>query len=203
MNKMIEKFMDGEFVVNCRTEDQARKFVDICYDNGIEWYSLINEKTTHWSNYEEETCYRGEGCRLNYGYEDWYKGEYEIITFDEFMEGYRDMKKEFTKDMLKVGMLVECEEMGLCMIMEDFTYGLVYVSDDGYMKVSDLDDNFENKSDIYSINKVYSIATNYGVGILNTHCRTLLWEREEVKELTVDEISKLLGYKVKVVGGNK
>lgn len=29
----------------------------------------------------------------------------------------------------------------------------------------------------------------------------LLWQREEVKEMTVDEISELLGYKVKIVGG--
>ena len=200
MNKMIEKFKNGEFVVNCRIEDQARKFVDICYDNGIEWCN--GSKTdTHWYFYGNEICYRGDGYRLLCSNVEWYKGYWQIITFDEFMEEYRDMK-EFTKDDLKVGMLVECEEMGLCMIMEDSTFGLVYVSDVGYMMVNDLDDNFENKNDIYSINKVYSIATNYGLGILNTHTRELLWKREEVKELTVDEISELLGYKVRVVGGN-
>ena len=201
MNKMIERFKDGEFVVNCKTEDQARKFVDICYDNGIEW-PRSDKTETHWNIYMEETCYRCYMNDLNYGYKDFYKDNcYKVVAFDEFIEGDRGMKK-FTKDDLKVGMLVECDEMGLCIIMEDSMYGLVYVNDCGYMMVSDLDDNFENKNDIYSINKVYSIATNYGLGILDKHARELLWEREEVKKLTVEEISELLGFKVKVVGGN-
>ena len=34
-------------------------------------------------------------------------------------------------------------------------------------------------------------------------CAKLIWKREEVKELTVDEVSEKLGYKVKIVGSDK
>ena len=37
----------------------------------------------------------------------------------------------------------------------------------------------------------------------NVAGRKLLWSRQEAKKLTVDEISKLLGYEVEIVGGCK
>lgn len=212
MNKMIEKFMDGEFVVNCRTEDQARKFVDICYDNGIEWY-FSNKTDTNW-DYMEKTCYRGDINDLNYGSKDFYKNEeYEIITFEEFMEEYMGMKKEFTKDMLKVGMLVEFKndvrkvvmphKDGLYLMgcnssyeLYEFANDLTHKRGDDIMKVYDLP-----TTNLYSHRSLECGDDNDG--IYSREDRDLLWQREEVKELTVDEISELLGYKVKVVGSNK
>ena len=203
MSNIMQRFKDIEFVVNCKTEEQAKQFISICYDNGLEWFN--NSKTeTNWNKYNKDTCYRAVDPEIVYANINYYKkADYKIITFDEFMKEHKDMKKQFTKDDLKVGMLVECEEMGLCIIMEDPYYGLVYVSDDGYMTVSRLNDNFDFHDKQYSINKVWDVATNYGQGILNTHERKLLWEREVVKELTVEEISNLLGYKVRVVGGHE
>lgn len=60
----------------------------------------------------------------------------------------------------------------------------------------------------YDIVKVWGLiksTDNYhNVFTTNTASRDLLWEREpEAKKLTVDEISKLLGYKVEVVGTGK
>ena len=57
----------------------------------------------------------------------------------------------------------------------------------------------------YDIVKVWGLiksTDNYhNVFTTNTASRDLLWERKpEAKKLTVDEISKLLGYKVEVVG---
>lgn len=57
----------------------------------------------------------------------------------------------------------------------------------------------------YDIVKVWGLNTKtagYKYTLTaDTECRDLLWEREpEAKKLTVDEISKLLGYKVEVVG---
>ena len=41
----------------------------------------------------------------------------------------------------------------------------------------------------------------YPKGVMNS--AKLIWKREEVKELTVDEVSEKLGYKVKIVGSDK
>ena len=210
MEKMIERFKNGEFVVNCRTEDQAKKFIEICYDNGIEWYSLINEKTTDWSSYEEETCYRGEGCRLNYGYEDWYKGEYEIITFEEFMEEYN--MKEFTKADLKTGMIIVNRKGVEYVVIKGMEHGFDSTKD-AFMNISKhtwdgLDfytNDLLNNNDMpeMDIMEVYLAPHPYCIQDIDYERdkRKLLWKREEVKELTVDEISELLGYKIKVVGG--
>ena len=60
----------------------------------------------------------------------------------------------------------------------------------------------------YDIVKVWGLVTrttDYCKSLTtNTNNRALIWEREpEAKKLTVDEISKLLGYKVEVVGTGK
>ena len=40
------------------------------------------------------------------------------------------------------------------------------------------------------------------VGLYNEIGKVTIWEREEVKEITVAEIEKILGYKVKIVAEN-
>lgn len=59
----------------------------------------------------------------------------------------------------------------------------------------------------YDIVKVWGLVTrtvDYCKSLTtNTDNRALIWEREIVKKLTVDEVSKLLGYKVEIVGEGK
>lgn len=55
--------------------------------------------------------------------------------------------------------------------------------------------------------KVWGLITtprewNFAAGIA-TDYRPVLWKRKEVKKLTVDQISELLGYQVEIVGENR
>ena len=65
------------------------------------------------------------------------------------------------------------------------------------------------RAELFDIVKVWGLvnATDHYDEVFltaSTEHRDLLWEREpEAKKLTVDEISKLLGYKVEVVGTGK
>lgn len=202
MNRMIENFKNGEFVVNCRTEDQAKKFVKICYDNGIEWFDPDDHKSeTYWDCYGYEICYRADDYDLCCASIEWYNGEWQIITFDEFMEEYE--MKNFTKDNLKVGMLVEfkCDVRKVVMPNKN---GLYLMGCSSSYELHDFNDDLTHKNNddimkVYDLPR-YNIISN---SIYSRDNRNLLWEREEVKELTIDEISELLGYKVKVVGGNE
>ena len=61
----------------------------------------------------------------------------------------------------------------------------------------------ESDLDIVKVYDILNSSSGSLSNIFGTYNRELLWEREEVKELTVEEISKLLGYKVRVVGGHE
>lgn len=211
---IIEKLKEGMTSVHCKTVDQAKEFIKICYVNGInQRSSIVNMDKTHWNDYKERTCYRVRGDALNYASYFHYESEdYEIITFEEFMEEYN--MKEFTKADLKTGMIVVTRA------------GIEYIV------VKGMEHDFDSTRDLIvnTSKRTWDGLEFYTNDLLNNsdmpemdimevylaphpHCmqsidykrdeRKLLWKREEVKELTVDEISKLLGYKVRVVGGNK
>ena len=63
----------------------------------------------------------------------------------------------------------------------------------GYLAVND-DLTSANGNPEWDVQEIWDITVN---GF------ELIWERPEVKELTINEISKLLGYAIKVVGGEK
>lgn len=59
MNKKLwNEFLNGKLAINCRTENQAKKFLKYCEEQGLKWDSgdLITSKT-YWSVYNESTCY--------------------------------------------------------------------------------------------------------------------------------------------------
>jgi hypothetical protein len=59
----------------------------------------------------------------------------------------------------------------------------------------------------YDIVKVWGLNTKtagYKYTLTaDTECRDLLWERKAAKKMTVDEVSKLLGYEVEIVGNGR
>lgn len=81
---------------------------------------------------------------------------------------------------------------------------IVSLTSGGYLLLSYYDENLKDKDgdDKFDIIKVCSqryVGENIRDHILNNR-EQWTWEREEEKEMTVDEISEKLGYKVKVVG---
>lgn len=76
------------------------------------------------------------------------------------------------------------------------------MDDTGIYNLDIFTDNLLNlKCDECSVAKVYELNEPRSFyGSFNNDSLILVWEREqEVKELSVEQISKLLGYKVKVV----
>lgn len=202
---IIEQFNNGTVEVNCRTKEESDKFLKILDLHDIKWVAggempsslqelwIIHEKNTHYACIEGELCYGTCDRSMN------------CITFEEFMEEYNKMKK-FTKDDLKVGMLVEIRSGQRAIVMPTKYGELYFMFRNDSAKLDMFDENLKCVTDLKHLDivRVYNLPhgkTSYYD--LYSSYRDLLWERKEIKEMTIDEISEALGYKVKVVGGDK
>lgn len=109
-------------------------------------------------------------------------------------------EKQFTKANLKPGMVVEYRNGGRRLFMNDTFMGF-----DGWMPVDDYsNDLVETRCGDYDLDivKVYTTNAKMLDRAFKDDYLTLIWERKEeeiVKEMSVEEIEKELGYKVKVV----
>lgn len=125
----------------------------------------------------------------------WFKESNDICPFLEDLELVKEYK--MTKEHLKDGDIVTLRNGDrLVLFGEDF-FECSEDNSNWLCDLDDLDDNLncekycgrEMESDIIKVERPVRYET--------------VFEREEVKELTVDEISERLGYKVKVVGEDR
>lgn len=203
---LIERFKNYGLAVHCDTEEKAKKFIEWCYENGMEW-QLESSKPfalTHYASYHNKTTYSlGGDNYLKFGTASWYKEHgYKVVTYDDFMKGVDGMK-EFTLNDLEAGKHVIETRKGdrylVCTAQEQ----LVGVGSDGWISLGFFKQNMQccGTSD-FDIAKVYEIkyACHFSRMLANDNDNlTLVWEREEVKELTMADIEKLVGCKVKIV----
>lgn len=109
---------------------------------------------------------------------------------------------EFTRDDIREFDIVELKNGRLLQVIHDCVYDNLSLS--GY-SLNDWEDNLKH----YALNernivKVYRPADSIPTDIDKWKDLPVVWEREpEVKEMTVEEISKALGYEVKIVKGEK
>lgn len=111
--------------------------------------------------------------------------------------------KEFTKDDLIPGKNIVLLKNGNCCHVGITNKDKIYFMTDTWKR--GIDDYTYNlllqDADEFSVDKVYELKRGKSFyGSFNKNSLVLVWEREqEVKELSVEQISKLLGYKIKVV----
>ncbi len=105
----------------------------------------------------------------------------------------------FREEDLKSGMLVEVrhgDEKEFCIVL-DRIGGLCISGKEVWLPISHLDKNLTNG--MIKITKVFSKASPAYAHRLEVSNRKLLWKREEVKEVTMQEIEEKYGCKVKIV----
>ena len=119
---------------------------------------------------------------------------------------------QMTKSELKTGMVVTTKEGHKYRVYRNIATEYNNVSDKGndvlvgsladWLRLENYNDNLTHKLyKEYDIMKVELVNHPYDFikDLDNVKIAETLWERQEVKELTVAEISKLLGYEVKIV----
>lgn len=106
--------------------------------------------------------------------------------------------KEFTKADLKNRMVVEYRNGLLRLVVGDTLIGK-----GGYIPLGAYNENLiiEAGSAGFDIVKIYDIISNLDY-LENIETLDLLWERAEVKEVTMAEVEEKFGCKVKIVNNN-
>lgn len=104
---------------------------------------------------------------------------------------------EFTKDDLKEFDIVEFRNGRQACVVNDYVFGQLSIG--GFSAVTWLDDLTDRGTDIYDIMKVYRPTDSLPLDKSKWKDLPVVYERTEVKEMTVEEISEALGYEVKVV----
>lgn len=192
-------FKNGDIRVNCTTEEDAKKFIDMCYENGIDWNFDDNDDKTYWSRYKENTYYSCMNRKLVYG---------DIACF--YLEDYREIYefKDVTnikiekdnKMELKEGMIIECRN-GERYLLRWVDGELIGSSNDEHISL-DYDEKLnENRyfNKDFDIMKVYISEAFVLSKLFNDDWLACIWERKEPKKMTLAQIGKALGYEVEVI----
>ena len=194
-----EEFKDknNKIAVHCKTEEEAKDFCNQMYEHGMKWKDSDSYLgITYWDRYRDKTCYNNHGGYNSYGYYE--KEKYKILEWSDYM------KKEFTKSDLKDGMVIEYRNGN-----RFFVFGHKLLNSDNFEFINDIADDLTDKK--YK-NKEFDIMKVYKVKIENLRKLSdilkhenleLIWERIEVKHMTVDEmreeLEKLTGEKIEVI----
>jgi uncharacterized protein YodC (DUF2158 family) len=181
----FKRFKKEQKVMKFKVGDKVRIKKPGSYHNNMvavitkDNYESITDKLGYQIRIGEET--NPHGCV-------WFNEELELIE-----------RAAFTKSDLKDGMVVENREGTVLLLVGD-----TLMNEKKYMIFTNIKDDLTHKMfrDL-DIVKVYTTKGNTLSTVLNISNLTLIWERKEepdYKEMTVAEIEKKLGYKVKIVG---
>ena len=192
--KFDHKNYPGKYVMHVNTEEQAKIFVDYMRNiMGLSW--IFNCFDVHKTN----TAYN-----FNKDYyssiSNYSEKGYTILEFEDFDWSDFTMKKEFTKKDLKNGDVVKRRDGLVEILVSDLN---VFVGDHGdYAELrcinDDLTSNCNTNRDIIAVRR---INCNYGnpFQTFQHEYGTLVYERKEVEEMTLEEVCKALGKEIKIV----
>lgn len=187
--------------VNCDTEEETYKVLMLADKVGYRWHDgtsfIKNSIHNYYTN--EFNCYYF--LKGTCGSKSFYKiNNYKIITAQEFIDlvNREDMKKEFTKNDLKSGMVVKLRNGEKYLVVDD-----LLITSDGFMRLSSYNINMicnVTNNDFavkYDIMEVYAKTYSWGSGFkINLNHGELLWKRKEIKHYTKEDIAKMINMNV-------
>ena len=97
------KLIDGYIIVNCKTLDEAKDFLNRCEDRNIVWGSGdLATAFTRFENHYEDTCYGCSLGRLVYGVaEDWKDDDIEAVVVWEKPYAVEQIVEEKPEEVLE------------------------------------------------------------------------------------------------------
>lgn len=205
MSDKLQRFKNGEIVLNTPTKALYDKLMQWCEKEGLIWHSGDNatQQPESWDCCKENLCIRVWcGCLYRSGISYYKERGYTVVTLTE-----QDF--EFTKDNLKTGMVVETRNGRRYLVLRGrlptSSYGiqnLAFINGDGF--TCDIYLNSLKGINIdYDIVKVYQANVRGIHFIFDDENLTLLWERDDkVDEIhkTIDTLTKQLEEAKKKLG---
>ena len=184
----------GNYVMHCKTKEEAESFCKYLHSLGKKWSNRDNYfPHTNWENYGTCTCYdfnRNEFSGISF-----YKAKnYTILEWEDFMG-----KKEFTKADLKSGDIVifRNHDAGVVFLEQN---AIIFKGFGEYIELSDYDTKLcDILSEEWDIVKVHRPNSPDGLIHDQWYKAPVVWEREEAVEMTLEEVCKALGKEIKIV----
>jgi hypothetical protein len=184
----------GKYVMHCKTEEEAKDFLKYLISVGRKWCTEepYYSEDTYWFRYRENMAY--EFNNGSYASVSFYKAEgYTILEWEDFMN------KTFTKADLKTGDIIKRRNGYVEIVILEHN---ACVSKEGFNFLheikNDLTSCISEKWDVVAVKRP---KDTQACSIQEFKCGrgTLVYEREEVEEMTLAQVCKLLGKNIKIV----
>ena len=185
-----EDFKNGKIAVHCKTEEEAKKFIQQRYKHGIKWH-YGDENNTHWEDADEKIYYECDGVYIYYL--DCKSNEITVVEY-----------KEDNKMELKEGMIIECRN-GDRYLLRNVRGDLILSANKGWVEYVydnnfiDIGEDAKAFNGDYDIMKIYESKAYVLEDLFDNNYLDCIWERKEPKKMTLAQISEALGYEVEVI----
>lgn len=199
----------GNYVMHCKTKEEAKSFCQFLDLHGRKWCDEDGylEVDDCWDKYKINTAYNFN--RGTYGSVGYFRmsGNFVILEWSDFMEN-KETVSEFTLNDLKPGDFVKLRDEQVCCVLfvhvnDSMTGGTIVLEDQHnnfkYRKFcsSDLVDVIDSVKDIMQVRRP-TLSLDVCSNIFDNCKGDLLYAREE-EEMTLDEVCKALGRRIKIV----
>lgn len=191
----INNYKGMYYVMHCKTEEEAREFCNYLHSVGRKWCSGKSYiGLTNYRENKEKTAYNFNND--SYADTSWYENMgYTILEFSDF-----DWSKEFTKADLKTGDVVLRRGGDTEIVNRELE---MLIRKEGY---NDLDVIRDDLTSAYLTPQLDIVAVRRPID--KADCvfdafkykrGTLVYERKEVEEMTLEQVCKLLGKEIKII----
>ena len=195
----------GNYAMHCKTKEEAESFCRFLHQNGKRWgdgHSYL--QFDNWDKYKADTVYYFN--LDNYSSVEYIKGNtnFVILEWKDFMENMETVS-EFTLDDLKPGDFVKFEDGSVCCVLFvidaetnkqvaiEYNTGIIQYTTFFYSDSGSLVWGYGDIAEIRRPTQLSDVCN----AIFDDGKGCLLYAREE--EMTLDEVCKALGRKIKIV----
>ena len=190
----------GKYVMCCKTHEESQIFSRYLNSIGKTWLSGGSYlQLDYYSRCDQCISYNFNNG--TYDHLDYYKNEkYTILEFEDFDWSDFEMKKEFTKADLKNGDVIKRRDDSIEIVLVDTgtllneAYGAYNLKDIH----DDLTSNIGSSRDVIAVRRPTKWS-DCCFGAFSRNEGTLVYERKEVEEMTLEEVCKALGKEIKIV----
>ena len=184
----------GKYVMRCKTEEESKDFCDYLHSIGKTWRSgTLYPSLPVWDIYKRDTCYDFNAGESSF--KDYYENKgYTILEWSDFMN-----KKEFTKEDLKTGDIVTYRNGKQGIIFPEYD-GIISDDFNNYINFNSIMFDLINvQNSEWDIMKVQRVKHIHYFTKSHWNEAPVIWERQEIAEMTLEEVCKALGKEIKIV----
>lgn len=182
----------GKYAMHCKTKEEAKDFCKFLDSIGRKWcrggkYADV----LNWDWYEKNTAYSfNDGTYADTSY---YRDQhYTILKWEDFMN------HTFTKADLKNWDIVQYRNGNTAIVNTDLGS---LISKEGYNQLGCFRDDLtccDHDFDIVAVRRP-KVDAHCQLNAFEYSRGTLVYERQEVEEMTLEQVCKLLGKNIKIV----